>query len=335
MPTRLRPPGRSIQPYRQQGTYSDAKMLAEIPRWKAAGIKRVLRHGFVGEQTVQVFEAWAQKVRSAGLDTGAAFGLAMAAKVHPEVAGEAMGRVYASPLCSIGVTDAEGAFDTNQQADAADAATKMGVSVRKFAANVYIISQPWPVIGLHLGFPIVEFSRWHDEHDSQEYATDFKAAFGKDRWPRLLSWSEKSWAACEHDRLGPANVIRPRGITVEGYGHDDVIYDLVDVFYNSTNANIWCEWEPEESCLMAVRAADWLRTFAETRESAITTEMQRVKQIDDYRSMTVSRAAVGVFQRETGLKVDYLCGYDTMGKMGIKRAGIMVSMLRAIARMAA
>ena len=330
-----RPKGRSIQPYRQKSGYSDKAMLAELPRWKAAGIARVYRHGFVGEQTVQAYEAWAAPIRAAGLDTGAAFGLAMAAKVHPQTAGESMGRVFASKLCSIGVTDAEGAFDTDDQADASAAATQMGAAVRQFAPTAYLIDQPWPIIGSHAGFPIVEFAAWNDEHDAQEYATDFKVCFGKDRWPRLLAWSSKQWAACERDRLGPANVIRPRGITVEGYGHDDVIYDLVDVFYNFEDANIWTEWLPEESCLMAGQAADFLREYSKTRTSAIATEMAKTKQIDQYRAMTISRAIVGVFQRENGLGVDYLCGFDTMAKMGIKRAGIIVSMFRSLVRAAA
>jgi hypothetical protein len=190
-----RPKGRSIQPYRQKSGYSDKAMLKEIPRWKAAGIARVYRHGFVGEQTVEAYEAWATLIRAAGLDTGAAFGLAMAAKVHPATAGEAMGRVFASKLCSIGVSDAEGAFDTDVQADASVAATQMGVTVRQFAPTTYLIDQPWPIIQVHSGFPIVEFSVWHDEHDAQEYATDFKVSFGRDRWPRLLIWSAAESAA--------------------------------------------------------------------------------------------------------------------------------------------
>jgi hypothetical protein len=326
-----RPPGRSIQPYRGANGYSDARMLSRLAAWRAAGFRRVYFHGFPGSLTVPVFEAWARTVRGYDLDTGAAFGLGGSVKLHPEVVGEAMGRVFAHPYCSVGVVDAEGTYDNGQGIDQHDSAKRMGVVVRDHAMHTYILDQPWPIITYHDGFPIAEFSAWCDEHDSQEYATDFRSSFGVNRWPRLLAWSESAWLRVENDKLKPANV-RPRGITVEGYGHDDVVYDLVDVFFNYPDANVWCEWEPEESVLMAMRAADMLRAFEFTNRAACADLVSKIPHIDEWRSMTVSRAAAGLLQQRSGVKADYKFGFDSMAAVGIKRANKLVAMFRGLLR---
>lgn len=298
--------GYTIQTYRGATGYSDKALRALLPEWKEYGVKCVVAHGFTNELTVAKYEAWATPVIAAGLLAGAAFGLGATNRDHPDDTGHAMGAVFASALCSLGMVDAEGVYDNNARQKVALMMTAMRKVCPK--GRNWVVDQLWFAILHHPNFPVEEFSAAVDEHDAQVYVNDFISTYHRTRYPFVMNWYQNEWTKCETERLEPKGLVIPRGITIQGYGWDDIPADCVRCLGSFRSARIWCEPFPSETVMMCMRAVEWFITHG----------------------YDTSKIGVARFQKEAKLAIDGDCGFDTMRAMGITKRNVVQKAMRAM-----
>lgn len=299
------PDGYSIQVYRQAAGYTDDAMLLESPKWASDGVRYVILHEFVGgDLTRTKYEDLAGRItQSSGLEVGAAFGLGGLNRDHPASTGSWIRSIFTSPMCKLGLIDAEGAFDNNAKDKAlamVDALTLGGTS-RDF--GIPIGDQLWFAILSHPNFPVREFIPALTFRGEQEYGNDFK---GRTRWEICRSWRDRDWA--REDASLPATMLLPHMATIEGYGYGSdrndtpVPWEATTELLRWPSAQIWCEWKPSAETRMALRFVQ----FMKQRGYSLATDM----------------SGVIAFQRDAGLTQDGKAGLATWAAAGITTSGL-------------
>jgi hypothetical protein len=231
--------------------------------------------------------------------------------------GECMGRVLAAHPRAWGLLDAEGQWDTDEgPADDMDeaGAIEMGLALRRLAPHAVLGDQPWPMPDQHggrrskpkpleqggvwYGFPLDEFASCVHFRAPQLYWTNWKQ---RTRYRDVGAWSEREWGIAER-AMQPCGLVRPRTITVQGYGHEPDPWALVDALLARRDRPVVMWVNPSRDFTVARRA---LRV-----QRALETRGVLDAQADH-------RDAVKVFQRSAGLTADGWAGYDTMRALGV------------------
>jgi hypothetical protein len=246
------------------------------------GLPGVVLHGFPRE-LLSVYKELLDIGKELGLPVAFSWGLDGSrdndgSRLTAEEKGSCMGEVLTHPETAFGLIDAETAWDrdtgTDDDADEAGALA-MGKELRKLAPDAVLGDQPWFAIQSHgderkealdigsggtfRGFPSDEFASFVDFRAAQVYWND---ARGKDRAQRIQNWHEKDWR--EHDTsLARKGLVRPRTYTLQGYGHDDIPYELAASIQKLLDDDkpviLWGEPYPTYVTIRIVRAVMKLR----------------------------------------------------------------------------
>lgn len=237
----------------------------------------------------------------------------------PTEKGQCMGRVLALHPDAWGLLDAEGRWDT----DGGDGmhergALEMGRALRALAPRATLGDQPWPMPDQHggprkvpraldeggpwAGYPLDEFAECVDFRAPQLYWTNWS---GSDRYRRIAAWSEREWATADAT-LGPAGLVRPRTVTVQGYGHEPDPWALAD-------------------CLLARRDRPTVVWVNPSRDASLVYRVLRaIASLDRLGYLVAGRShtdSVRAWQRAAGLTADGLLGYAGLAKMEPQRKG--------------
>lgn len=295
MAKRTLPPGRYVQIYRgavrgNGKAEKRASIAAALDRFKALGIKGVIWHGSSTELTPVVFLELAALATARGLLSLAAFG---DGDSDPEGFGRRVGAIANLPECVAVVLDMEGVWE-NEANDKADA-VKLGRALREVAPDALVFDQPWPVPNLHSSFPWDETAAFVDVRAPQWYFNDFKKNFGGQRYQKCLKWFGDSWRVLE-TKLGAKNLIRPRIMTIQGYGWDDIFPDLVDCLTKNPTIFIWSEPYPTEQFMKALEVVKKLEVLGFAGSDAV---------------LSYQRSTNGALQQ------DNRCGPATLASLGL------------------
>jgi hypothetical protein len=239
------------------------KQLEEaLDLFKAIGMPGVLMHGFTGELDVAKFKQLEALCDARGLLCIPAFGLDSS---NPEIKGQKMGAVVAASKSKILVIDMEGAWEDEKEDKAK--AVIMGQEIRKLAPDALIIDQPWPVPTYHWGaFPWEETAAYVDIRAPQYYVNDWASQYGKNRYEKCWAWFEGAWAKL-NERLQPKGLVRPVIRTIQGYRWD--LEDLIDCLLKNDTMIMWCEWQPTEDTIRAIKAVLKLKELGFTGSDAV------------------------------------------------------------------
>lgn len=284
MSTARLPPGIYLQFYRDGlPGGSQSERIANLRRYightkdasKAglSAVQGVVVHGFPRE-LIRNWKPWVQGLRDDGWLTAASWGLDGSqdndgSRLTPSEKGECIARVLNEPDCIGGLADAEGQWDSTK--DAQDDMNERGAlqmmnAVRRDAPNKILGDQPWFAIdshgelrktpkaisdgGVFAGFPVDEFAtgiNWR--RFRQAYCNNFTREFGKLRYKKVFDWMNRDW-----DKIAPAmraaGLERDLGVTIQGYGWGDRIFDLVDcllreIVTKGIEIVIWCDGLPD------------------------------------------------------------------------------------------
>jgi len=295
MAKRTLPPGRYIQIYRgavrgNSKTEKRTSIVSALDRLKMVGIKGIIWHGFSGELTPAVFLELAALATARGLLSLAAFG---DGDSDPEGFGRRVGAIANLPECTGVVLDLEGIWE-NEPGDKAKAVA-LGRALRQVAPDALVFDQPWPVPQYHGSFPWDETAAFVDVRAPQWYFNDFKKNFGDQRYQKCLKWFCDSWRALEA-KLAAKNLIRPRIMTIQGYGWDGIFADLVACLTSNPTIFIWSEPYPDELFSKGLVVVNKLEKLGFTGSDAVLS-----------------------YQRSTNgtLKQDNRCGPSTLASLGL------------------
>ena len=275
--------GITIQVYRaKMDRYPKASVSAMLDDLQKAGAKRIAWHGFVSEHTngeglEQALPALIKLASDHGLGSAAAFGLGDAWDHRPVEAGESIGRTSLITGCEAVILDAEGAWE-DEAADKSRAA-KLVKALRGVNPTAYVAHQPWWRPTVHWSsFPWEEFEAGVDLDAPQVYFNDYASSHGRDRYAWMCrtpdggsgSWGEyhKAWKKLT-ERLAPKGLVRPRIITIQGYGGNDIFADTVDCLLCYPDTIVWSEPFPETYFLRAMRVVKALRERGFTGHTAV------------------------------------------------------------------
>jgi hypothetical protein len=314
----LPPPGVYPQIYRGSGVFRGtarekrAQLNAYCEEAHELGVPGVVMHGFPRE----LAQAW-DGLASWGLDQSKDTDRT---RLTAREKGECIGEIIADVRCAAGLLDAEGQYDTDQgpddDMDEAGALELVG-AVRARSADGLLGDQPWFAIeahgderrvakpislgGVFAGFPSDEFAtgiNW--VRATQNYWCDFWATHGAGAYRYVMDRNAREWATHEAS-LARLGLVRPRTITVQGYGHDERPWHLVDCLlrYRDRVVVMWSNPFPTEitrACMAFVRFL--------TREGLAPAGVD-------------AREIVRAFQRSMGLPADGFAGVDTFAKAGV------------------
>lgn len=298
--------------------------LDECARLYAAGaIAGVVLHGFP-QELEKAAKGLADECRSRGLHLGFSYGLDGTrdndgTELTALEKGACMGRVAAAHPDTWTVLDLEGKWDTDG-GDGMNEATALAMvrKLRELAPDTVLIDQPWPMPDQHggpravarligeggpwQGYPLDEIAEAVDARAPQLYWTNWK---DKGRYERVRAWSNKEWATADK-ALAPAGLVRPRTVTVQGYGHDPDPWCLADCLlaHREVPSIMWCDPWPEALTLRVLQAVATLRARGYAAPG------------------TDHRAEVRRFQSDAGLKVDGWLGPVGFAKLEPQRKGV-------------
>lgn len=242
-------------------------------------------HGFAPE-LVTNWNALATVAIGRGIKPLASWGLDTN-KLGGKVKGELVGAVVSQTNCVAGLIDCETTWDDDtgpKDLTTPAEALAMGESLRTLAPNALVGDQPWFALQSHgddrkkigpsgvddvfAGFPADEFAvkavNWVRFRQAYFNNKKTKDAWGKERWGKGEAWMDRDWKSF-HDnctRLGRSNLVRPLGITIQGYGWDDIPWTLVRVLLKYLGTHpvvVWCEPFPSPMVESALRFVTFLR----------------------------------------------------------------------------
>ena len=244
-------------------------------------------HGFATE-LVTHWDSLATMALGRGLKPLASWGLDTN-KLGGKVKGELVGAVVSQPNCVAGLLDAEYEWDhakSNGDLTTPEEALKLGDALRTVAPNALVGDQCWFALESHgddrdtpgplglddvfTGFPADEFAvkavNWIRFRQAYFNNKSTKDAWGKTRWDKGEAWMDRDWKQF-HDnciKKGRQNLVRPLGITIQGYGWDDIPWVLVNVLLkyliqNNQPVVIWCDAFPTPVVVSALRFVAFLR----------------------------------------------------------------------------
>jgi hypothetical protein len=296
--------------------------------FKAAGMSAVAFH--LGPRGLAArWDALAGIAADHGLAAVAASGVD-GASLGARGKGRLLGAVLARPSCRALLVDAEGQYDTDTgPADETDAggALALGEEIRALSSKP-VGDQCWFAIQSHGdgrprdpanpfgGFPADEFAQscvnWG--RFRQLYCNNMR---GASRYARTREWMHRDWLQFDDDlrRAGRADLVRPLGLTLQGYGWRDIVPDLVDALLEQTVGRglpvfLWAEPTPAPETLACVRAVHKLRAegFANVGRSPA----------DAVRAYQAAFNATAPSDRQ--LTADGRCGPHTLASMGLALA---------------
>ncbi len=257
---------------------------------QALGLRSIGYHGFARE----LRDAWpglGQLATDTGMSAIACYGLdgeTDGGKPFTGTArGKLIGEVLAQPSCAAGILDAEGKHDdadAGKPGDVTDTGDvlDMGREIRTLAPTALVGTQHWyallshgdlrktPVSGkprdVFKGFPqdaFSEFCNWFEYSQAYCNHAETKAAYGTRRYRVIWDRMARDRAECKPvwERAG---LNWKPGVTIQGYGWDDMPWNCLDAIINecanSRPIIIWCDWEPSAVVFACVKAFLFLRT---------------------------------------------------------------------------
>jgi len=221
---------------------------------RAAGVDFVAPHGSIGVSQRDILSRH-------GMPYALAFGLD-GASTGAEKGKRVADAVTAHPNARFSLLDAEGQWDTDK--GAGDTTTPkealvMGRTIRAQHPNACLIDQPWFAMQSHgderkvplsienggtfAGFPSDEFASFINGRCPQVYFRNFH---GADAYAKVMAWHRRDWA--EHEKsLDRAGLVRPRSMTLQGYGHQERPQDLIDAMLTPEclNALVVLWWDAQ------------------------------------------------------------------------------------------
>ncbi len=234
-------------------------------------------------------------------------------KLTAKEKGECMGTVLQAKEVLFGLEDAESAWDRDHgPEDETDerGALEMNEALFNKAPNAIVGDQPWFAMEVHgderrlakpiehggtfAGFPSDEFAKYLKFRAPQFYWNDFKRTHGKTRYAYVRNRMNNDWAIHETS-LARLNLVRPRTVTIQGYEHEDMPWNLCKCLIEHEDKPVimWSDPFPTDVTLRYIRA--WLTLRS--------------------RGYTGPRS-VASFQRDAGLREDNLLGHDTATALG-------------------
>jgi hypothetical protein len=326
----LPPPGIYPQIYRGSGVFRGtarekrAQLNAYLEEAVQLGVPGVVMHGFPRELGV-AWDGLAKLCADHGLRALASWGLDGSkdndrTRLTPREKGEEIGAILADPRCAAGLLDAEGQWDTDTgPADDMDeaGALELVAAVRARSADGLLGDQPWFAIEAHgderrtakpiglggtfAGFASDEFAtgiNW--VRATQNYWCDFWKTHGAGAYRYVMDRNATEWATHEAS-LARLGLVRPRTITVQGYGHDERPWHLVDCLLRYRD-RVVIMWSNPFPTAITTAAMDFVRF--------LVGEGLAPAGVD-------AREIVKAFQRSMGVDADGFAGRDTFEKAGI------------------
>lgn len=312
------------------------KLRAVVAQAAALKLGAVIFHGFPRE-LLGAWDSLAKMAGDEGVSALASWGLDGETDggkpFTGRAKGELMGALLAKPTCLGGLLDAEGRWDDGDDARAGDVtdrddALAMGEALRTKAPSALLGDQPWFAIDSHgsvrtkpaadprdvfKGYPVDEFARvvnWRRFRQAYCNQADFKARWGTARYEKVFAWMERDWKLLEAP-FARAGLPLERGVTIQGYGWDDAVSDLVHVVLTTCVTKgqeliVWCDYAPSAVVVAGVRALAFLRARGFATPDATAEAIVRAYQL-----------AFNATSPTKPLDVDGACGLKTLETMGI------------------
>lgn len=277
-----------------------AKLQQGVATLSQAGSDLVCFHGFPRELQA-AWEGLAKLAKDEGVAAMASWGLDGEADNDRTVLtgaekGACMGAVLAQGSCVAGLADAEGRYDDAEKRRPGDPTDEddvlaMGEALRALAPDALVGDQCWFAIQSHgdlrgkaskilaadprnvfAGFPVDEFARkvvnWRQFRQGYCNQAGFVARWGRNRYEKIFEWMAKDWATLEAP-FKQAGLHYAPGVTIQGYGWDDVPADLAHCMLDTVVTKqqpliVWCHWMPSHLVLQMSRVVRFLveRGFA-------------------------------------------------------------------------
>lgn len=296
--TNALPTGICVQIYKDSLKRGELDTLVRDCR--ASGVDYVAIHGAVSVDDREILSRHHMRYALAfGLD-GKSTGVEKGRRVADAIA--------ENPNAKFTLLDAEGQWDTNTgptDTTTPAHALAMGSTIRAAHPNALLIDQPWFAIQSHgderqtpeaidsggtfKGFPSDEFASFIDARCPQVYFRNFH---GTDAYAKVLAWHRRDWAQHEAS-LERAQLVRPRSMTLQGYGHTERPQDFINALFT-----------PE--CADALVVLWWDAQYRSQWELLMTL-------IKAHKS-TVTAAGIPAMQRAIKAKDDGVFGPDSVAK---------------------
>ncbi len=282
VPRPMPPAGIYVQVYRgaYHGTPQQKRdaLRRHCDELAAEHLPGVVMHGFPQE----LHDAWdglAQIAHDRGLLACASWGLD-SKDITATRKGELVGDVLATDSCAAGLADAEGQHDTtvgpnDDMNEAGDLV--FGRTLRAKAPTAWFGDQCWPMARSHShvrpvalpigqggpldGFPVDEFATFINwRRYRQFYCNDWKRQWGRERYPKVRAWMDRDWNAIA-PALAAAGLTRDLGVTLQGYGWDDIPSSLTHALLTESCGGrpviVWSEPFPDVLVMDAIRFVHW------------------------------------------------------------------------------
>lgn len=308
-----------------------------VIRLRVLGFSSVAFHGFAREM-VGAWPGLASLANGEGMAALACYGLdgeTDGGKPFTGTArGELIGEVSSQPTCAATVLDAEGRYDdadAGRPGDVTDTddVLDLGAALRKKAPTALVGTQHWyallshgdlrktPVSGkprdVFKGFPqdaFSEFCNWFEFSQAYCNHAETKAAFGTRRYRVVFDRMAKDRAECEPVWKRAGLNWKP-GVTIQGYGWDDIPHHCLDAMLTEVLAGrpimVWCDWQPSPVVLACANAVHFLRDRGYLQPGRTARDVIRAYQVD------YNRTASGA----TVLTADGYGGAKTLLTMGL------------------
>jgi len=293
-------------------------------------------HGFP-QELQGAWDGLATIAADHGLSALASYGLDSSG-LSGALKGTLMGDVLARPTCAAGLLDMEGAWDDSDKGKPGDVTDKgdaldMCAALRNRAPNALIGDQCWFAIDSHgelrarpigqdvfEGFPADEVARkavnWRQFRQAYCNHAEYKARWGTLRYRKVFDWMARDWSKLEAP-FKRAGLHYAPGVTIQGYGWDDMPWNLVDCLLQTCITDgqpviVWCDYDatygyvaPSPVVVACIKALAFLRARGFAPLGRTPGDVVRAYQADYNR--TAARPVA----------VDGKCGPGTLATMGL------------------